>query len=89
MMTPYERLRRGEPTALLPFGQALRAGRYPTIEEFAALAIEGGGGKSDAVRAECLAYEQALRADGIDPFTGRPEDGFERFMDSLKFKLPG
>jgi len=89
MATAYDKFRRGERTALLPLMQAMRSGRYPTVMEYAALAVESEG-KTDAARAECLKYERSLRASGINPETGRPEadDAYERFMSTLQeFRL--
>jgi hypothetical protein len=89
MMTPYERLRRGERSALAPLVQAVRSGRYPSVLEFAALAVESGG-RSDSTRAEILEYERALRAEAVSPETGlqSSDDAFGNFMATLKaFRL--
>jgi hypothetical protein len=85
MTSAYDKFRRGERTALLPLMQAMRSGRLPTTEEFARLAIETGG-KTEAVRAECLGYERALQSEGINPDSGRAaaDDEWARFMASLK-----
>ena len=69
--------------ALYAFCAKLRAGAYPTVVELGAMLYEAGCDRDEA-RAEVLRYQEAI--EGLEPV----DDGFERFMDSLKaFKLPG